>query len=490
MLTTAFFLCGPLLASALPSPDYTYSIPLSRKNHLHARARTDEERIAWLISQGDRMMHKYGAKSVVKRQTASQHLTDVNVDLGYTGTVSVGTPPISYEITLDTGSSDLWLASSTCTTGCDGVTDLYNTAASSTFSDSQESITIKYGSGQVSGDIGTDTVTMSGFTVTSQPLGVITDLSTGVLSGSTSGLMGLAWQPLAQTGAPAWWETLATANKFQSPLFAFYLARFSDDPNATSDETNGGSMDIGFTNSTYYSGSIAYTSLMSSTYWLIPLDSIIIDGKTLTMGTGAAIDTGTSLIGGPTAQMATLYAQIPGAAQGTGQLSQYYIYPCSTKVDVSLVFGGVTYSINSADFSVPVQGNTCAGAFFALDIDAGNTGLEWIVGDTFMKNVYTSFRASPPSVGFATLASAYGGSGTGGSSGSATASRALPTDTGVPTGSHATATGTAASNSASPSSSSGSGSGSSSGALGTSVGAGAVMAMVGALVCGVLAVVV
>jgi len=44
----------------------------------------------------------------------------------------------------------------------------------------------------------------------------------------------------------------------------------------------------------------------------------------------------------------------------------------------------------------------CVGALFSLDTSGGN-GPAWIVGDTFLKNVYSVFRYSPASVGFASL---------------------------------------------------------------------------------------
>ena len=77
---------------------------------------------------------------------------------------------------------------------------------------------------------------------------------------------------------------------------------------------------------------------------------------------------GTSLIGGPTSDMANIYAQIPGASAGTGDLEGYYVYPCSANANVSLTFGGIAYSINTADFSRPADsgGSTCTGGSFEL----------------------------------------------------------------------------------------------------------------------------
>jgi cathepsin D len=47
----------------------------------------------------------------------------------------------------------------------------------------------------------------------------------------------------------------------------------------------------------------------------------------------------------------------------------------------------------------------CLGSIFTFTSNSNSVGPAWIVGDTFLKNVYTVFRANPASVGFAALAS-------------------------------------------------------------------------------------
>lgn len=413
------------LASAAPklnpAPVKGQSIPLRRR----PQPRTTAEIRAQARRQADALIAKYvrptkNANAADKRaSTASVQLTDFNVDFQYYGEVQVGTPPQTFEVILDTGSSDLWLAGSDCITGCDTVKQTFDPKSSSSFVDSGFPIDIQYGSGEVSGDIGNDTVTFAGYTVKGQALGVMDTVSQNVLQGALSGLMGLAWPPLAQTGADPWWLAATKAGDFSAPLFGFYLARYIDDASANTVEASGGSMDLGFANTDFYTGDIKYVSLTDENYWLIPLDAITIGSKKLNPGGQAAIDTGTSLIGGPTATMANLYAQIPGAAPGTGDLEGYYVYPCSTSVSVSLTFGGTAYSIESVDFSRPADtsGTTCFGAFFGLDINNGV--VEWIVGDAFLKNVYSVYRSSPPAVGFAQVK---GGSNNGGGGGGSTTS--------------------------------------------------------------------
>ena len=69
-------------------------------------------------------------------------------------------------------------------------------------------------------------------------------------------------------------------------------------------------------------------------------------------------------------------------------------------------FGSSTISwpISNADFLVSqgTSSNMCVGAFFSIG-SSGGSAPPWIVGDSFLKNVYSVFRATPPSVGFAQL---------------------------------------------------------------------------------------
>jgi cathepsin D len=191
---------------------------------------------------------------------------------------------------------------------------------------------------------------------------------------------------------------------------AFFLTRYQ---NATSARTlePGGSFTMGFTDSTLFTGDIEYVDIPSSSvaYWTLPMTDLTVQGNSVSLPSGsssyAVIDTGTTLVGGPAAQIAALYAQIPGSTAGTGDYQGYYMYPCSTTVNVTLSFGGKHWPISNADFQMQqVSSSSCVGSFF--DVDTGGSAPGWIVGDTFLKNVYSVFRYSPASVGFAALSEA------------------------------------------------------------------------------------
>jgi cathepsin D len=70
---------------------------------------------------------------------------------------------------LDTGSADLWVADTNCSS-CPSSTQEFDPSKSSTFKGSTSGTTINYGSGQVSGELAQDAVSMGGFNISNQGL--------------------------------------------------------------------------------------------------------------------------------------------------------------------------------------------------------------------------------------------------------------------------------------------------------------------------------
>lgn len=185
--------------------------------------------------------------------------------------------------------SDLWVADSLCSVGCNGM-NTFNPSQSSTFTNLSTPFSITYGSGKAEGVLAKDVVQLAGFSVPDQvfgmspspierndpkvtpPVAICDAFTSGLLDSPVSGLMGLAWQSIAASGAEPFWQTLASSGVWDEPLMAFQITRFTNISQVRTLEP-GGTFTMGAVNSSLYTGSIDYVNLPSDAvnYWTLPL---------------------------------------------------------------------------------------------------------------------------------------------------------------------------------------------------------------------------
>jgi len=267
---------------------------------------------------------------------------------------------------------------------------------------------------------------MANITNTNQIFVSVNQISNNVIDGDVAGLMGLAFQNLATTGAVPYW--LAIVNQLTEQVMAFWLARHVNDNVSNTDLSSGGVFTLGGTNETLFSGTLEFYDVQVKgsaplAFWLLALASLTVNGVPVTLSINnatCAIDTGTTLIGGPKTDVDALFKNIP-QSRLSREAQGFYEIPCNSKTTVGMNFGGTTWPISSQDFILSQNSTSgfCLAAVFILtegtssgDADVDNLNPDWVVGDTFLKNVYSVFRNTPPSVGFAELSTAAGGSGT------------------------------------------------------------------------------
>lgn len=237
----------------------------------------------------------------------------------------------------------------------------------------------------------------------------------GFFGGTVSGVMGLAFSAVSVTRSTPFWQALG--NQLAVPEMAFYLARFKDDSSAQVDEP-GGVFTLGGTNSTLFTGDIEFLAMPSGTptYWILAMSAITVQGQSVQIMTGTNVffDTSTTFIGGPTADVNAIWAAVPGSAVAVNYTG-FFSFPCFTSVQVTLSFGGKAWPIKVTDINlgqISHGSSQCLGAIADINIATNYSGPPaWVVGNSFLKNVYSVFRASPPSIGFAQLSSVAGGIG-------------------------------------------------------------------------------
>lgn len=106
----------------------------------------------------------------------------------------------------------------------------------------------------------------------------------------------------------------------------------------------------------------------------------------------------------PTASAQQFWASVPNAAPyGSGG---YWTYLCATPPNIAFAFGtgfGELWTVSPQAFNlgrISTGSDRCVGAVVGADIGIN----AWVLGDTFLQSVYTTFDLSTNQVGFSTLA--------------------------------------------------------------------------------------
>ncbi|KAI0724993.1 aspartic peptidase domain-containing protein [Fomitopsis betulina] len=315
----------------------------------------------------------------------SEELTDQDEE-EWTGTVSIGTPAQEFIIDFDTGSSDLWVPSSSCT-GCQSKHS-YNPSSSGTSQEQSGTFEIQYGDGsQASGPIYTDDVTVAGISVTDQTLSAVSSESGDLVGGPSDGLMGMAFPALSNLDANPFFWTALKQGAVSSGEFGFYLADSDSE------------LYLGGSDESKYSGTPEFSTLTSSSgFWQIGGASLIINNKTLESGFDTIIDSGTTLMYGPPKAVSSAFEKASAQSLGSG----VYGFDCNDFPTVEVSWGGNTYDISSAFNLGDAGGGVCQAALAGQDLGLGSD--TWLFGDTVMQSLYTVFSVHAKAVGFAQLA--------------------------------------------------------------------------------------
>ncbi|KAK7043133.1 hypothetical protein VNI00_008487 [Paramarasmius palmivorus] len=406
-------------------------IPLRVRNtHLEGR----DANLEYWSHVADGLRAKYGftsgntsdstnTKRMNRRATAGIPMVNQQTDASYFGTINIGTPPSPFNVILDTGSSDLWVATTSCSS-CTSDTPLFNPSDSSSLQTSSRTTRITYGSGAVGGQIVSDDVEMGGFSIPQQTFLAVTSLTDGLLDGSVSGILGLAFDTISSTRSTPFWQALANNGQLTEPDLSFWMTRFRGSNTRVSEEEFGGYFTLGGTNSSLFTGDIEFLNTVGTpSFWLLSLRSLTLNNRSIAIQSGnaalSAIDTGTTLIGGPTQDVEAFWNAVDGSQQVLG-MEGFWSFPCTSTLNVGMSYGGKTWPIDPRDMNlgrISAGSRQCLGGIFDLsrgsNIVSGGGNPNWVVGATFLKNVYSVFRASStPQIGFAQLSDAAGGSGT------------------------------------------------------------------------------
>lgn len=159
------------------------------------------------------------------------------------------------------------------------------------------------------GFVGNDTVTVAGLQARSALFGQVTKLDgISFLATKYDGVLGLGWSSLSVAGMPPIFDLLYQQGKLEGNSFSFYLTK---KPNQV-----GSALVLGGTNPKYAASAFKYYPILQPSYWSLALKDILFNGTSYKTSPNlqAILDTGASIIAGPTAVVDRMLANLgPGA---------------------------------------------------------------------------------------------------------------------------------------------------------------------------------
>ncbi|KAG5637376.1 hypothetical protein H0H81_004801, partial [Sphagnurus paluster] len=274
-----------------------------------------------------------------------------------------------FKVILDTGSSNLWVPSVKCTSIACFLHTKYDSSASSTHKANGSEFSIQYGSGSMEGFVSQDTLTIGGLSIPGQDFAEATkEPGLAFAFGKFDGILGLGYDTIAVNHITPPFYHMVNKGLIDEPVFSFRVGSSEDDA---------GEAVFGGIDHDAYTGEITYVPVRRKAYWEVELEKVSFGSEVLELeNTGAAIDTGTSLIALPTDIAELLNTQIGAKKTWNGQ----YQVDCAkipSLPELSFHFAGKAYPLKGSDYILQLQG-TCISAFTGLDINLP-WGQLWII---------------------------------------------------------------------------------------------------------------
>ncbi|KAF9585103.1 hypothetical protein BGW38_003884 [Lunasporangiospora selenospora] len=362
------------------------------------------------IQQLEQLLWPSGPSLVEKRAYVGVAPVRGNaLDTQWVAAMLLGTPSQEFSVVFDTGSSDLWVSSSTCQSLTCKNLRRFDASKSSSFSQDGRPWSINYADdSRVSGTLGVDDMKVAGIKIQSQTFGMAT-VNTG-MTGATGvdGILGLGFDSNTEIGninTPV--TNMMVQNQIDEQVVSVWLNKAV---NQDEDLPNGGEFIFGGVDPSLFTGPITYVPVTSSKDWQITVDRIFIGRKELTFSASTAnaiVDTGSSYILFPEYLAMDFHKSIPN--------SQYdqrlgWLIPCSmahskTVGDLMFVLGGQRFSVPLSDIIIlksAYNGNCLSAIDSWAELPGHSSQLGILLGDLFIKNQYVVYNYSKRRIGFAT----------------------------------------------------------------------------------------
>jgi cathepsin D len=216
------------------------------------------------------------------------------------------------------------------------------------------------------------------------------------ITGQFDGICGLAFDSISVDHATPLWYNLLKQHLVDSPVFSFWLSH--NDSSAT-----GGEITLGGYDSSLFSGELFYTPLIMENYWMIALDyfgSPHINMCDSAKPCRAIVDTGTSLIAGPVAEVGRINAALGCiTVPGVGECIFVKCPDYKKLPQITVAISGHNFVLGPEQY-IMNEGGQCISGFLGMDIPPP-LGPLFILGDVFITKYYSVFDFGNNQMGFA-----------------------------------------------------------------------------------------
>jgi len=322
----------------------------------------------------------------------------------YYGQVIVGSPAQRFLVVFDTGSGNLLLPSKECVDeACTGHKRfdpaLSATALQVAYADqpdtpvaadgSRDVVTITFGTGEMSGVYIRDNICLgSGDICCKADFVAATEESDEPFSlVPFDGILGLSLPQMAEGPAFSVLDRLVASGVLQQGLFGVFFGNDGEQSEIT----------FGSYKKEQMATEIFWAPVTIPGYWQVAMDDITLDNKNLGLcgGSGGhkcqvAVDTGTSLLAGPTDVVSSLVEKL----QVADDCSNLASLP-----DLGFIVGDHILNLKPEDY-VAETSDRCSLGLMSLDIPPPKGPL-FIFGDPFLRKYYTVYDRANMRVGFA-----------------------------------------------------------------------------------------
>ncbi|XP_075263989.1 beta-secretase 1-like, partial [Convolutriloba macropyga] len=205
------------------------------------------------------------------------------IDEGYSASIDIGTPAQTFNILIDTGSSNLAVAGVS-----DYVSKIFLPKESETFKWQDDRISVQYSQGYWQGELAKDQVKFSA--LPNRPISakfVVIDYSEYFFVQGTTwqGILGLGYQSIAEQNLEPFWVSYIREHNFED-VFSLALCGLVSKAKVEEGSTNDtaqGTLTLGGADPKLSVGEMRFTPIVRSTYFEVVITDFKVNGESLRM---------------------------------------------------------------------------------------------------------------------------------------------------------------------------------------------------------------